>query len=115
LKPWTTITSAISPIPSDWPNHNISTTKPRDASPQAGNKIATCITTNGGPNNVHPSGKRDYTHRELACLQSLPLGHKFPPGGKGVKRQIGNMVPPVVAAVILEEVKRSLLKADGLL
>jgi DNA (cytosine-5)-methyltransferase 1 len=113
LKSWTTITSVIAAIPENWPNHNPSLTVPRDASPQDGNKTATCITTSGGIGNIHPSGKRDYTHREFACLQSLPLGHKF--AGKGVKRQIGNMVPPVVGTVLLEDVKRSLLKADGLL
>jgi len=86
---------------------------PRSQPPKSGDKIATCITTNGGVGNIHPSGKRDYTHREFACLQSFPLGHKF--AGKGVKRQIGNAVPPVVGTVLLEEVKRSLLKADGLL
>lgn len=64
---------------------------------------------------MHPSGRRDYTHREFACLQSLPLGHKFPHKAKGVKKQIGNMVPPVVATALLEEVKKSLLKADELL
>jgi site-specific DNA-cytosine methylase len=32
-----------------------------------------------------------------------------------VKKQIGNAVPPAVATVLLEEVKRALLKADGLL
>lgn len=32
-----------------------------------------------------------------------------------VKKQIGNAVPPVVARAILEEVKRGLMKADGLI
>ena len=112
LKPWTTINETISQIPKGWPNHDIHLAIPRDHSPQSGDKIATCVTTSGG-GIIHPSGKRDYTHREFACLQSFPLGHKF--GGTGVKRQIGNAVPPVMARFLLETVKDALLRADGLL
>lgn len=30
-----------------------------------------------------------------------------------VKKQIGNAVPPIVARVVLEEVRRGLIRADG--
>ena len=60
---------------------------------------------------IHPNGTRDFTHREFACLQGFPLEHKF--GETGVKKQIGNAVPPVVARAILESVKKALMKADG--
>lgn len=89
--------------------------KKRDEPPQTGDSIAYCITTGGkgsGLGNIHPSGKRDCTPRELACLQSFPLGHKF--GDKEVKKQIGNAVAPVMATAILEEVVKSLKEADGL-
>ena len=112
LKPWTTINEAITKIPSGWANHDVHLTRERDNSPQSGDKIATCVTTNGG-GLIHPSGKRDYTHREFACLQSFLLGHKF--GALGVKKQIGNAVPPIMAKVLLETVTHALLKADGLL
>lgn len=69
-----------------------------------------CITT--GNSGVHPSGKRDFTHREIACLQGIPLEHKF--STTGVKRQIGNAVPSIVAKALLEEIKNALQKADGL-
>ena len=85
--------------------------KERDNSLQSGDKIATCVTTSGGGIN-HPSGKRDYTNREFACLQSFPLGHKF--GASGVKKQTGNAVPPTVARMLMESVINALLKADGL-
>ena len=78
--------------------------------PQDGNIILPCITTSG-TTRVHPSGKRDFTLRELACAQSLPLGHKF--GETGIKKQIGNMVPPIMATPVLEEVQKALLKVDG--
>ena len=112
LKPWTTINETISKIPHGWPNHDVHLAIERDNPPQSGDKIATCVTTSGG-GIIHPSGKRDYTHREFACLQSFPLGHKF--GGTGVKKQIGNAVPPAVAKILLETVKDALLGADGLL
>ena len=112
LKPWTTINEAITNIPFGWPNHDIQSAIERGNSPQSGDKIATCITTSGG-GIIHPSGKRDYTHREFACLQSFPLGHKF--GASGVKKQIGNAVPPTMATILLETIIEALSKADGLL
>ncbi|CAF9937348.1 MAG: hypothetical protein ALECFALPRED_007179 [Alectoria fallacina] len=112
LKPWTTINEAIAKIPHGWANHDIHLAKDRDNSPQSGDRIATCVTTSGG-GIIHPSGKRDYTHREFACLQSFPLGHKF--GASGVKKQIGNAVPPTMATILLVTVKNALLKADGLM
>lgn len=60
---------------------------------------------------IHPSGDRDLTDREFASLQGFPLEQKF--GGVGVKKQIGNAVPPVVARVILEGVRRALERVDG--
>lgn len=41
--------------------------------------------------------------------ESLLLGHRLPHNAKGDKKQIGNIVPPVMAIVISEEVKRSLM------
>ena len=60
---------------------------------------------------IHPSGARDFTHREFACLQGFPLEHVF--GAMGVRKQIGNAVPPVVARAMLESVKRALMREDG--
>lgn len=112
LKAWTTINETIAKIPHGWANHDIHLAKEQDKPPQPGNTIATCVTTSGG-GLIHPSGKRAFTHREFACLQSFPLGHKF--GASGVKKQIGNGVPPTIAKIILETVKNALLRADGLL
>ena len=61
---------------------------------------------------IHPSGQRDLTLREFACLQGFPLEHIFTE--KGVKRQIGNAVPPIVGKLLMEAVKEALLEADGL-
>ena len=61
---------------------------------------------------IHPSGTRDLTHREFACLQGFPLKHRF--GSTSVKKQIGNAVPPLVARAILESVKNALMAEDGI-
>ena len=69
------------------------------------------MTTSGGQN-YHPSGTRDFTLREYASLQGFPLNHVF--RGTGIKKQIGNAVPPCVAKVLFESVKRDLDRADGI-
>ena len=111
FKSWVTINQAIANIPSGWPGHDVDSARRIDGPPGHGDRLSRCITTSGG-GNIHPSGKRAYTLRELACLQSFPLEHEF--GLKGVKSQIGNAVPPVLARLILDEVRKSLIKADGL-
>jgi DNA (cytosine-5)-methyltransferase 1 len=69
------------------------------------------ITCSGGAGNYHPSGKRDFTLREFACLQGFPLEHKF--AGNAVKRQIGNAVPPCAAKAFYEEIVKHLKMVDG--
>lgn len=110
LKPWTTINSAITRIPWDWPNHKIATLRTRNEIPYDGNTQAFCVTA-AASGLYHPSGKRSFTHREIAGLQGFPLEHKF--SDWQVRRQIGNAVPPIFATALLKEVKRALMKADG--
>jgi DNA (cytosine-5)-methyltransferase 1 len=68
------------------------------------------ITTHGGQN-YHPSGKRGLTNREFAALQGFPMEHTF--SDKNVKKQIGNAVPPSVAKILFEAVRKALEEADG--
>ena len=111
LKPWTTINQAINRIPPGFSDHhNPEEVCKRSDLPTDGNKIANTVTTGGGI--VHSSGLRDYTNREFACIQSFPLEHRF--GKAGVKKQIGNAVPPLVGYPILVEIVKSLKKTDGL-
>ncbi|KAG8528755.1 uncharacterized protein KY384_006442 [Bacidia gigantensis] len=113
LKPWVSINTSISNIPNDWPDHDVHGAIFRDKPSYSGDGIATCVTTTGIQGKTyHPSGKRDFTHRELACIQGFPLCHKF--GEFGVKKQIGNAVPPLFSSILLEEIKKALFKADGL-
>ena len=65
--------------------------------------------------NYHPSGKRNYTIRELASLQTFPIIHSFA-GARGVtaaRHQIGNAVPPVLARALFRTIVRSLKESDG--
>ncbi|KAI4215519.1 MAG: hypothetical protein LQ351_001988 [Letrouitia transgressa] len=109
LKPWTTVNQAISNIPYGCADHNIAVVKKRNDMPEDGNSLARTITTGGGLK--HPSGTRDMTIRELACVQTFPTEHRF--SKREAKKQIGNAVPPLVGSAILKEIKKSLLKADG--
>ena len=60
----------------------------------------------------HPSGKRDFTLREIACLQGFPLEHEF--SNTRARKQIGNAVPPLVAKIFFDQIVRALRAADGL-
>ena len=51
----------------------------------------------------HPNGQRRMTCRELATVQSFPLGYQFVGGISSVCRQIGNAVPPLLAKAIAEQ------------
>lgn len=79
--------------------------------PWDGSKILPRAMTTSGGQNYHPSGVRDLTLREYACLQGFPTGHVFK--GNYVKKQIGNAVPPVVAKVLFGSIRGDLEKVDG--
>jgi DNA (cytosine-5)-methyltransferase 1 len=113
LKPYTSVNTLLTSIPLGAPDHDLASSlaKPLHESPWDGTSIAPrAITTHGGQN-YHPSGTRGFTNRELATLQGFPAGHRF--GEKNVKKQIGNAVPPSVAAVLFKAVRMALEEADG--
>ncbi|KAL8998475.1 MAG: hypothetical protein Q9169_002512 [Polycauliona sp. 2 TL-2023] len=111
LLPLATVNDAIQRIPRGCPNHDPSGAPRRNLFPyNADLPLKNCITT-GRSLDTHPSGRRGITDRELACLQSFPLWHKF--GRIGVKKQIGNAVPPVFAEILLSHIRRCLEEADG--
>lgn len=83
----------------------------RNVAPYNGNlPLRNCITT-GGSLDVHPSGLRCFTDRELACLQGFPLEHLF--GATKVKVQIGNAVPPVVFKAFFDHIRKFLEQVDA--
>lgn len=74
------------------------------------NQPARTVTCSGGELNYHPSGRRGFTNREFACLQTFPMGYRF--GPREIRKQIGNAVPPILARAIYREILRSLRKTD---
>ncbi|KAI0424478.1 S-adenosyl-L-methionine-dependent methyltransferase [Xylaria sp. FL1042] len=75
------------------------------------NSILTrCITTNGGYGNYHPNGKRDFTLREYATLQTFPVDYPFQ--NPRIKRQIGNAFPPMVVKVLYRHLRKWLEEKD---
>jgi DNA (cytosine-5)-methyltransferase 1 len=57
---------------------------------------------------LHPSSDRPITHREAARLQSFPDTFEFEGSKIEIARQIGNAVPPLMAAAIGRHVARLL-------
>ncbi|KAI2633282.1 S-adenosyl-L-methionine-dependent methyltransferase [Xylaria nigripes] len=70
-----------------------------------------CITTNGGYGNYHPNGRRDFTLREYATLQTFPLTYPFQIPDR--KTQIGNAFPPMVVKVLYRHLRKWLERQDG--
>ncbi|KAL1606685.1 hypothetical protein SLS60_004092 [Paraconiothyrium brasiliense] len=56
--------------------------------------LAKCITTSGGEN-VHPSGVRRYTPREIAQLQGFPMDYHFKGSRGEATKQAGNAWAPI--------------------
>lgn len=99
---FTSVNDAIAEIPEGLPLHNPEQMATRNDVPYDGNlPLRNTICCGGGPIS-HPSGKRAFTHRELACLQGFPLEHQFGPAR--ARKQIGNAYPPIVAKVFFEAV-----------
>ncbi|KAL8655537.1 MAG: hypothetical protein Q9226_003014 [Calogaya cf. arnoldii] len=111
LLPWTTISAALTTIPTNASHHNPHFSTARAVPPRSGDQLANTITCGGG-GLVHPSGTRDYTIREFATLQGFGPEHEF--GSKGAKKQIGNAVPPIVGSKVLKSVVEALKKEDGI-
>ena len=115
LLPLATIRSLIGGIPTTAPDHDVEGALNRGLrngyrTPFDADQQARTMTCGGGEGNYHPSGRRGFTNREFACLQTFPLDHRF--GTSGVRRQIGNAVPPVLAKAIYREIIKSLRRTD---
>lgn len=96
------------------PNHVITDTVPKDIEPyNKHSQLTGCITTSGGLSNLHPSGERTFTNRELACLQGFPLDHEFLGNKTSVRKQIGNAVPPIVAKKIYDTIVSFMRETDA--
>ncbi len=63
---------------------------------------------------LHPSQHRPLTHREAARLQSFPDSFRFAGSKAEVAKQIGNAVPPLLAARVADSVYAMLAARDSL-
>ncbi|KAI0904311.1 S-adenosyl-L-methionine-dependent methyltransferase [Ustulina deusta] len=68
--------------------------------------------TTSGSERAHPSGKRDFTLRELADIQGFPREHTFVGKMTPISRQIGNAFPPVVVEILYRHLRKWLLRQD---
>lgn len=114
LLPRNSISVTIDNIPPDADDHDVERALQRWAlshrpafNPHG---LAKTITCGGGEYNYHPSGKRPYTSREMALLQTFPLDYQF--AGKFMRKQIGNAVPPLFAKAVFGAIIQSLLETD---
>jgi len=112
LKRFVTVNQTLRQIHRDAPNHNVNDLREKNEPPWDGDSILPRAMTCSGGQNYHPSGKRDFTEREYAVLQGFPPTHVFK--GSYIRKQIGNAVPPSVAKVLFESIKRDLNRADGI-
>ncbi|PBP27536.1 C-5 cytosine-specific DNA methylase [Diplocarpon rosae] len=113
LKPLNTVKNVLSRIPRLAPNHDLAAAARRTMwrGPWDAATVIPTITCDGGTRG-HPGGKRGFTERELASLQSFPHNHEFM--GYAIKKQIGNAVPPIIAKVIFRAIVQHLEKIDEL-
>ncbi|KAE8164206.1 S-adenosyl-L-methionine-dependent methyltransferase [Aspergillus tamarii] len=111
LREYANIHEAISNIPFGAANHDVQAALSRgfNKPPYDPYQAARTITCDGG-DNYHPSGRRNFTHREYACLQTFPVNFRF--GPHEVLKQIGNAVPPSLADAMYKEIIRTLQETD---
>lgn len=62
---------------------------------------------------LHPEQHRPITHREAARIQSFPDGFHFVGSKTEIARQIGNAVPPLLAARVADCARALLAVRDG--
>lgn len=115
LREFETINSIISRIPPGALDHDVQAALDRGLRngvrlPFDPNQPARTVTCGGGDFNYHPSGRRGFTNREFACLQTFPMRYRF--GLREIRKQIGNAVPPILAKAIYQEILKSLRKTD---
>ncbi|KAJ5263410.1 hypothetical protein N7478_011015 [Penicillium angulare] len=114
LRPFETIGGAIDDIPDDALDHDpakfLERSRNAHREEYPADRPAHTLTCSGGAGNYHPSGKRSFTIREAACIQTFPMNFEF--CGSRRRLQIGNAVPPRFAKAIYREVCRSLRETD---
>ncbi|KAJ5248837.1 hypothetical protein N7468_000288 [Penicillium chermesinum] len=115
LRPYKTIADTIDSIPGNAPDHDWWTLLEQQydrgyKEPYDKHGPAKTLTCSGGERNYHPSGKRRFSEREAACLQTFPLDFRF--SSHCIRQQIGNAVPPLLSKSLFEHIAHSLRETD---
>lgn len=95
--------------------HDVRVARQLTATPRRGDVPFSGTITCTGPTtgSHHYSGTREFTLRELACLQGFPLHHVFEGNKTAIKKQIGNAFAPCVVKVFLEHLRKCLERHDA--
>lgn len=93
--------------------HDIHAARRRNEIPRTGHMPFQGTIVCSGATKPHYDGTRDYTLRELACLQGFPLQHVFAGGKSAVIKQIGNAFAPCVVKAFLGHFRRCLERRDA--
>ncbi|KAI1267914.1 S-adenosyl-L-methionine-dependent methyltransferase [Xylariaceae sp. FL1019] len=118
-KPFYTVRKALFKIPKDQKNwdelHQPTTMIRRDFPRWSPNQTLQRVITasNGGVGNYHPNGRRDFTRREFATLQTFPVNYPFEAPHQ--LRQIGNAFPPLVVKTLYTHLRKWLEEKDGII
>ncbi|KAI8632937.1 S-adenosyl-L-methionine-dependent methyltransferase [Xylariaceae sp. FL1651] len=118
LPPPVTLRDALRSVKSRDSLHNIedmlhrARNNPRFPKEQYDDRIQIRTVTTSGSELGHPSGRRNFTARELACIQGFPNSHKFCGTSTEINRQIGNAFPPVVVEIMYNHLRNWLMQQD---
>lgn len=115
LKPFVTEAAAIKDLNSRRVSlHDKREPLRRNLPPRNGNvPFPKTITCGGTQSTSHFSGERDFTLREIACLQGFPTSHQFEGTKTAIKKQIGNAFPPCVVKAFYDHIRTWLQRKDG--
>lgn len=116
LKPFVTEAEAIRNLDGRTVSlHDVAGALARDLPPRNGNvPFPRTITCSGTQSTSHYSGLRDYTLREIACIQGFPVSHQFEGNKTAIKKQIGNAFPPCVVKAFYDYLRTWLQHVDGI-
>lgn len=113
-KPYMTVKEAICDLdPEVHKLHNLAGARALKQSPRLDNfdrPLNGTMPMSGTPF-VHPTGRREFTLRELASFHGFPTEHHFE--GSYIKKQIGYGFPPSVAGIIFRHIHQWLKRIDG--
>ncbi|KAM7208883.1 S-adenosyl-L-methionine-dependent methyltransferase [Naviculisporaceae sp. PSN 640] len=117
LKPFVTVRQTLSPLAETEEyvhDHNPSTLRTPKTPWNPDRLLTNTITCNGGKDNYHWDGFREFSIAEFALLQGFPLGHVFCGTKTDKKRQIGNAFPSKVVRALYEYLMDWLDECDGI-